>query len=126
MLCQPADQSPVHPSPSLLPSAPPLPVAADIFCSHPHGILSYSHWLAFATEALGFARLFPGIDCRVLTLVRVLSGVRGLGLTCRQAWCCCAEGLVRAPRPNHPLEPPATSVCLQGGATFTRSAGCSG
>jgi hypothetical protein len=39
-----------------------------IFCSHPHGILSYSHWLAFATEALGFSSLFPGIDCRVLTL----------------------------------------------------------
>ncbi len=42
---------------------------ADIFCVHPHGILSFSAWLAFATEALGFAKLFPGIEMRVLTLV---------------------------------------------------------
>ncbi|KAL4857622.1 Diacylglycerol O-acyltransferase 2 [Chlorella vulgaris] len=39
-----------------------------IFCTHPHGILSCGSWLAFATEALGFSSLFPGIDCRVLTL----------------------------------------------------------
>lgn len=44
-------------------------MCADIFAVHPHGILSFSAWLAFATEALGFSKLFPGIDCRVLTLV---------------------------------------------------------
>lgn len=39
-----------------------------IFAFHPHGIVSFSAWLTFASDALGFARLFPGIDCRCLTL----------------------------------------------------------
>lgn len=39
-----------------------------IFCAHPHGIVSFSIWLSFATWALGFNRLFPGLDCRLLTL----------------------------------------------------------
>lgn len=39
-----------------------------IFVHHPHGILAFSAWLAFGTEALGFSTLFPGIDNRVVTL----------------------------------------------------------
>lgn len=32
-----------------------------IFGYHPHGIISHGAFAAFATEALGFADLFPGI-----------------------------------------------------------------
>ncbi|PSC70847.1 Diacylglycerol acyltransferase [Micractinium conductrix] len=39
-----------------------------VFVMHPHGILSFSAWLTFATEALGFDRLFPGIRAHILTL----------------------------------------------------------
>mmetsp|Transcript_14914 Transcript_14914/g.20894 ORF Transcript_14914/g.20894 Transcript_14914/m.20894 type:complete len:573 (-) Transcript_14914:350-2068(-) len=39
-----------------------------IFCYHPHGILSFGAWGAFATDALGFDKKFPGIDRRLLTL----------------------------------------------------------
>lgn len=39
-----------------------------IFGYHPHGIISVGAWAAFATEALGFAQLFPGIVNTLLTL----------------------------------------------------------
>ena len=44
------------------------PGKPHIFCYHPHGILSFSAWLSFASEALGFSQLFPGLDVRILTL----------------------------------------------------------
>ena len=31
-----------------------------IFCAHPHGIFCSSLFLAFATEAMDFSRLYPG------------------------------------------------------------------
>jgi 2-acylglycerol O-acyltransferase 2 len=39
-----------------------------IFGYHPHGIISHGAWAAFATEALGFYQLFPGITNTLLTL----------------------------------------------------------
>ncbi|KAH8676696.1 diacylglycerol acyltransferase-domain-containing protein [Tricladium varicosporioides] len=39
-----------------------------IFGYHPHGILSLGAFGAFATEALGFSQLFPGIKNTLLTL----------------------------------------------------------
>ncbi|KAL1882703.1 hypothetical protein VTK73DRAFT_1223 [Phialemonium thermophilum] len=39
-----------------------------IFGYHPHGIISHGAWTAFATEALGFSELFPGITNSLLTL----------------------------------------------------------
>jgi 2-acylglycerol O-acyltransferase 2 len=39
-----------------------------IFGYHPHGIISHGAFAAFATEALGFADLFPGITNTLLTL----------------------------------------------------------
>ena len=35
---------------------------------HPHGIISHGAFAAFATEALGFSQLFPGITNTLLTL----------------------------------------------------------
>eukprot|EP00928_Gymnodinium_smaydae_P016489 TRINITY_DN16193_c0_g3_i1.p1 TRINITY_DN16193_c0_g3~~TRINITY_DN16193_c0_g3_i1.p1 ORF type:complete len:445 (+),score=67.72 TRINITY_DN16193_c0_g3_i1:96-1337(+) len=39
-----------------------------IFGYHPHGIISVGALCNFATEAVGFSKLFPGIDIRLLTL----------------------------------------------------------
>ena len=39
-----------------------------IFGYHPHGIISHGAFAAFATEALGFSQLFPGIRTTLLTL----------------------------------------------------------
>jgi len=39
-----------------------------IFGYHPHGIISHGAWLAFATNALGFPEMFPGITNTMLTL----------------------------------------------------------
>ncbi|GAB7349543.1 hypothetical protein MBLNU459_g0244t1 [Dothideomycetes sp. NU459] len=39
-----------------------------VFGYHPHGIISHGAFAAFATEALGFAQLFPGITNTLLTL----------------------------------------------------------
>ena len=39
-----------------------------IFGYHPHGIISHGAFAAFATEALGFSELFPGITNTLLTL----------------------------------------------------------
>lgn len=39
-----------------------------IFGYHPHGIISHGAFAAFATEALGFSKLFPGITNTLLTL----------------------------------------------------------
>lgn len=39
-----------------------------IFGYHPHGIISHGAWAAFATNALGFSELFPGITNTLLTL----------------------------------------------------------
>ncbi|RMZ82955.1 hypothetical protein DV737_g1754, partial [Chaetothyriales sp. CBS 132003] len=39
-----------------------------IFGYHPHGIISHGAFASFATEALGFAELFPGITNSLLTL----------------------------------------------------------
>lgn len=35
---------------------------------HPHGIISHGAFAAFATDALGFSQLFPGIDNALVTL----------------------------------------------------------
>lgn len=45
-----------------------LPTRKYIFGYHPHGIISHGAFAAFATEALGFAKLFPGITNTLLTL----------------------------------------------------------
>ncbi|THW67940.1 diacylglycerol O-acyltransferase 2A [Aureobasidium pullulans] len=39
-----------------------------VFGYHPHGIISHGAFVAFATEALGFSQLFPGITNTLLTL----------------------------------------------------------
>ena len=39
-----------------------------LFCSFPHGILSAGAFGAFATDILGFEKLFPGLNPRILTL----------------------------------------------------------
>ncbi|EDU41812.1 diacylglycerol O-acyltransferase 2A [Pyrenophora tritici-repentis] len=44
------------------------PTRKYIFGYHPHGIISHGAFAAFATEALGFAQLFPGITNALLTL----------------------------------------------------------
>lgn len=44
------------------------PTKNYIFGYHPHGIISVGALCNFATEATGFAELFPGIDLRLLTL----------------------------------------------------------
>jgi 2-acylglycerol O-acyltransferase 2 len=45
-----------------------LPTRKYIIGYHPHGIISHGAWVAFATEALGFAKLFPGITNTLVTL----------------------------------------------------------
>ncbi|KAL8948680.1 MAG: hypothetical protein Q9222_005148, partial [Ikaeria aurantiellina] len=50
-------------------SGPPLePTRKYIFGYHPHGIISHGAFAAFATEACGFSKLFPGITNTLLTL----------------------------------------------------------
>lgn len=44
------------------------PTRKYVFGYHPHGIISHGAFIAFATEALGFSRLFPGITNSLLTL----------------------------------------------------------
>lgn len=44
------------------------PTRKYIFGYHPHGIISHGAFAAFATEALGFSQLFPGITNSLLTL----------------------------------------------------------
>lgn len=44
------------------------PAKPHIFVLHPHGVLTFSAWLGFCTNALGFNKLFPGVDLRVLTV----------------------------------------------------------
>jgi len=44
------------------------PTRNYIFGYHPHGIISLGALCNFATDATGFAKLFPGIDLRLLTL----------------------------------------------------------
>ncbi|EEP82946.1 conserved hypothetical protein [Uncinocarpus reesii 1704] len=44
------------------------PLGKYIFGYHPHGIISHGAFAAFATEALGFSELFPGITNSLLTL----------------------------------------------------------
>ncbi|KAJ9619416.1 diacylglycerol O-acyltransferase 1 [Knufia peltigerae] len=44
------------------------PTRKYIFGYHPHGIISHGAFAAFATEALGFGDLFPGITNTLLTL----------------------------------------------------------
>ncbi|KAF2737895.1 DAGAT-domain-containing protein [Polyplosphaeria fusca] len=44
------------------------PTRKYIFGYHPHGIISHGAFAAFATEALGFSHLFPGITNTLLTL----------------------------------------------------------
>ncbi|KAF9692412.1 hypothetical protein EKO04_009676 [Ascochyta lentis] len=44
------------------------PTRKYIFGYHPHGIISHGAFAAFATEALGFSQLFPGITNALLTL----------------------------------------------------------
>ena len=48
---------------------PPVdPQRKYLFCYHPHGVISFGAFLSFATNALDFPSLFPGIDRRLLTL----------------------------------------------------------
>ncbi|KAI9840660.1 MAG: diacylglycerol O-acyltransferase 1 [Sclerophora amabilis] len=55
--------------PARLHRSEPLPSTRKyIFGYHPHGIISHGAFAAFATEALGFSQLFPGIDNTLLTL----------------------------------------------------------
>ncbi|PYH81407.1 DAGAT-domain-containing protein [Aspergillus uvarum CBS 121591] len=49
-------------------SEPLPPTRKYIFGYHPHGIISHGAFAAFATEALGFSKLFPGITNTLLTL----------------------------------------------------------
>lgn len=49
-------------------SAPLIPTRKYVFGYHPHGIISHGAFAAFATEALGFSQLFPGITNTLLTL----------------------------------------------------------
>ena len=49
-------------------SAPLAPTRKYIFGYHPHGIISHGAFASFATEALGFSQLFPGITNTLLTL----------------------------------------------------------
>ncbi|KAL9612875.1 MAG: hypothetical protein Q9167_002559 [Letrouitia subvulpina] len=49
-------------------SAPLAPTRKYIFGYHPHGIISHGAFAAFATEAMGFSQLFPGITNTLLTL----------------------------------------------------------
>jgi 2-acylglycerol O-acyltransferase 2 len=44
------------------------PTRKYVFGYHPHGIISHGAYAAFATEALGFNQLFPGITNTLLTL----------------------------------------------------------
>lgn len=44
------------------------PTRKYIFGYHPHGIISHGAFASFATEALGFSNLFPGITNTLLTL----------------------------------------------------------
>ncbi|PNS17674.1 Diacylglycerol O-acyltransferase 2B [Sphaceloma murrayae] len=44
------------------------PTRKYLFGYHPHGIISHGAFVAFATEALGFSQLFPGITNSLLTL----------------------------------------------------------
>lgn len=44
------------------------PTRKYIFGYHPHGIISHGAFVAFATEALGFSKKFPGITNSLLTL----------------------------------------------------------
>ena len=55
--------------PARLHRTEPLPPTRKyILGYHPHGIISHGAFAAFATEALGFAQLFPGITNTLLTL----------------------------------------------------------
>ncbi|KAI9819033.1 MAG: diacylglycerol O-acyltransferase 1 [Thelocarpon impressellum] len=44
------------------------PTRKYVFGYHPHGIISHGAFAAFATEAMGFSQLFPGITNTLLTL----------------------------------------------------------
>ena len=55
--------------PARLHRTEPLPPTRKyVFGYHPHGIISHGAFAAFATEALGFGSLFPGITNTLLTL----------------------------------------------------------
>lgn len=45
-----------------------LPSGPYIFATFPHGMLCFGGFLTFNSDALGFEKLFPGIDVRTLTL----------------------------------------------------------
>jgi 2-acylglycerol O-acyltransferase 2 len=55
--------------PATLHRSVPLPATRKyIFGYHPHGIIAHGAFLAFCTEALNFAHLFPGLTSTLLTL----------------------------------------------------------
>ncbi len=39
-----------------------------LFGTHPHGIISFSWFINFASEATGFSKMFPGIKPHLMTL----------------------------------------------------------
>nr|CAD7257111.1 unnamed protein product [Timema shepardi] len=55
-----------------------------LFCAFPHGMLSTGAFGSFATEALGFAELFPGLRPHLVTLAGhfLLPVTRELALSC--------------------------------------------
>lgn len=44
------------------------PARNYVFGYHPHGVISMGALVNFSSDATGFAQLFPGIECHVLTL----------------------------------------------------------
>ena len=55
--------------PARLHRSEPLPATRKyVFGYHPHGIIGHGAFAAFATEACGFAQLFPGLTNTLLTL----------------------------------------------------------
>mmetsp|Transcript_6004 Transcript_6004/g.7934 ORF Transcript_6004/g.7934 Transcript_6004/m.7934 type:complete len:416 (+) Transcript_6004:150-1397(+) len=47
------------------------PTKTYIFGYHPHGILGIGAWCQFCTEGTGLAKLFPGMEIRLLTLKQI-------------------------------------------------------
>jgi len=44
------------------------PERSYLFGSHPHGLLCAGAFCTFATEAMNFSSIFPGLQSRLLTI----------------------------------------------------------